>query len=309
VSSSFALGANGPETGVINGGILRWNSSNALQLSAGWVFSNGSQNPITENVYDNGFKTKGNANLSSVTWTATSSTCAAQNSQQASSVYYVYYDYVSPNNSILIVSTVGPYHDAYPGSALYWGTAGSCQTGQLGLVFVGSFMTDQNGDMRPFTRQGDDVFVVSPVSTPGTWTNGGIWNWTWRPFGAGAHSEVIQWTPMPVSASALIVSASGWNWDTTSSYTFFVLDSMGLGAPVQQGGNWKFNTQAVFFINQASAATQAGSFQFQGRQLRIKPDSSGNVTLWTQTAPTAQNVVDIDMGLVGYVEAIRSPGF
>jgi hypothetical protein len=260
-------------------------------------------------------------------------------SQQPNSVYYVYLVHYPGGNcggqtncegvllNEVVISDVPPTHDAYPSQFKAYDTiwalnpgfypdalgGWSCYTNNdtnnmYDLVFIGSYMTDGNGDIIPFSRQGKKVLFTTPVSTPGSWTNGGIWNWTWRPFGAGAQSEVIKWNPIPASASALIVSASGWNWDTTSAYTFFVLDPLGLGAPVQQGGNWKFNTQAVFFINQARAATQGGSFQFQEGQLQIKPDSSGNVTVWTQTAPLGQNLVDIDMSLAGYVEDIRSPG-
>jgi hypothetical protein len=302
--------ARGDVTGVINGMKLQYRPGTNGDLSRGQIrITYGGfvdETHFQDNWVPDAWFTAGTSPQAGYSIAATTQNCVGiQNDLAANAVYYLYYESL---NRYLYASLTTPYEDAYPSAGQYYQASdGTCQYSFRGAAFVGSFLTDGNGYVIPFMRQDNDVLFVTPVSIPGIWTNGGIRNWTWRPFGAGAHSQIMSWNPIPTSASALILSVSGWSYDTTSPYTLFVLDSMGLGAPVQHGANWTFNTQAVFFYNQASANSLAGSFQMQDRQLRIKTDSSNNVTLWTQSAPAGQNVIDIDVGLMGYVEDIRAP--
>jgi hypothetical protein len=187
--------ANLSATGVVSGGTLWWgaNGLNSFTVANGSCEINSSATlPIVGGVVT----TKGaGAN-------AVFDGPAVQNVFDSLYVYYAAYN--NNANFQIVVSHGAPAPEGYPFVGLTYTPPGHPkQVNSQTAVFLGSYVTDANGDMIPFRRHGDEVIVEGSLHTEALQQSFSF-------LAADAYPEVftvkVGW-PLPSSASALIVNA------------------------------------------------------------------------------------------------------
>jgi hypothetical protein len=128
------------------------------------------------------------------------------------SSFYVYYINFGGLYSQYYISTTAPDSDGHPSATLV-GTGGNgpnCYTGSTtSALFVGSFLTDGNGNIRQFWRNGDEV--IFSYSTFNFYEVDFYSTDNYPICKAGAPTSPLP-PLMPATATAYLADVMSWSW-------------------------------------------------------------------------------------------------
>jgi hypothetical protein len=157
-------------------------------------------------------------------------------------------------------------------------------------VFLGSYLTDGNGDIIPFKREGKEVHLFPEQSTSATLPTWQQYGW-WVPNGAAAVSNTVTFSPFPASASGALTSIYAWNIGT-SDLNFLIVDP------------WGMSPDGTEFWPQGYLAVKANTSNLNEEylQLRVGLNSSNELTVWGAAGVSTYGDAAVNVALVGYVE-------
>jgi hypothetical protein len=215
----------------------------------------------------------------------------------SNTAYYIYY--MSDNN--IWISTIAPNPEGNPSSAISTQNGGIWKIGSQEGVFLGSFVTDDNANIIPFERMGDEVvFLLSTQSSHVEPNNGHSFGWTST---TGKFPNTQKWavgmdtmTPIPSTATWAIVDWEGATTRVSGQANFAILDPNLLPAPGDQ--DW-------YPVTSAQAAK---SLPDNRRHVRVPVDKSGNIYVGDVAQPPANVTDTATIYYIGYVEAVQHLG-
>jgi hypothetical protein len=281
ISSGTALA----QLQILGGGPLAWTTTNSITQNIFYVddgstySEHGPINWITKGAGAN--MTLGTANCSSGSlcwsWGITG--------QVANTAYYVY-DVIDGDAQWWIISTTAPVY--FPGANVNINIDGDDDA--FYAIFLGSYLTDGNGDIIPFKREGKEVFLFPEQSTSNTLPTWQQYGW-WVPAGASAVSDTVTFSPFPASASAALTSIYAWNIGT-SDLNFLIEDP------------WGMSPTGTEFWPQGYLAVKANTSNLNEEylQLRAGLNSSNQLTIWAAAGVSTLYDAAVNVALVGYVE-------
>ena len=335
VALTFAQDARAQAQGLLNGGSLEWfgtgSNVNTLLVNYGNVIEGigGVAEPYS--VVQTMVTTKGaGINVGELGPDGTCSTCVGTfegdppQSQLANTIYYVYglsinNGSVGSNIYKVVISEFAPSTQGSPGTTFTWcyfGTSGGACTNEGGsseypLLFLGSYVTDQNANIIPFSRMGDVVKFRWPIfdgTVQAPYNNVIFNNTSGSATGTIAFLSPFNGTSqiVPQSSSAMIVRLYGYNTDT-SAHGVFILDPTidGLnGANCGSGdGGYVYGQDEFFFPAGGSSSSWANI-----GENRVKNKNQGTFKLGFCSLGSGKEV-NVYAELLGYVEDVNFLSF
>jgi hypothetical protein len=233
-------------------------------------------------------------------------------SQANYTAYYVYnaaYQNGGTKYNI-VISTNDPFPEGDPDNNIaYVATDGTNVPGNQNAVFLGSYITNGSGNIVPFSRMGDEVYL--------NWNNGNLSSYG---IGGGAGGTAITWThttwgghqtqnvalgtdglgntfPVPLTAIFGIADLS-----FSSTVAGPALDLFGVMDP-----GWIYTAGQLSWTPYYAAFTNATT-PVLARHVRVPVDSLGHIYAADPTQPAVGVTDTFKAAYVGYVEVIHHMG-
>jgi hypothetical protein len=310
------------DAAVISGSSLQWGQvANKLNLNYGRV-----RIASVGNIELNGLQitTKG-VGLNAVFATG-------QGPQASKTAYYVYYAQAgttpvfdcamcgsnicnAPNCNVYtpVISTTPPFAEGYPSAGISYTVGGNLYGPTKNAVFLGSYITDNNGDMVPFDRQGEEVHLIFNTRRSTVHVSSEPYSFTPTSKGiagvAGAYPQIQKYDvttmnhdvpnwnyPVPASASGVIASVC-----------FFTTQAQGLVAmSVLDPNLLTVNADNSWFAS--NIPTQVGGIFPVSKcieRIRVQLDAAHNLYIIDESQPPVGQTDSATAAYWGYVESVH----
>jgi hypothetical protein len=310
--ASTSAAMNTTYTSVSNGATLQWAGSstnvNVLDLAygSGWLVGSDGGSVLFAGPGDYHISITGNGNIITKGTGVNATFCTdTSGSQGATTAYYVYYAGYSDNNSTLftpVISVDAPGSDGSPGGTGISFTFNSHSvTNSNSGIFVGSYITDSNSAMIPFSRSGEEVILTPTCDGSSGFCSVMTVEDVFKPTvpTPPPRADELTWSggAIPQSATALIVNVFFTNTDTKRNFAYIVnpLDPGVAGV-----------APACKIQPQFSAYMSAGISDAYWQHLRVKTNiNNQRIDVAGCTDPNTGAKYTMDVMYVGYVEPVH----